>query len=87
MKLNDFISPESSTILTWKNGCSNGRSKFHMKTSADVILGMADSAKKKVRGGRYCVSGAHNSESCKTQWENEGSKNSPVFVVVRNYKN
>ena len=39
MKLNDFTSAESWTILTRKIFVQIARSKYHVTTSADVTLG------------------------------------------------
>ena len=43
-----------------------GHEKYH------VGYNMADSAKEKVRGGRYCVSGASNKERCKNSGKMKG---------------
>ena len=46
-----------------------------MTTSADVMLGtiwQITSAKEKDRGGRYCVAGIPNNESCKNSGKMKG---------------
>ena len=66
MKFDDFTSAESWTILTRKKVVKNMRSKYHVTTSADVMLGTIwRIVQEKATRGRYCVVGAPNNESRK----------------------
>ena len=74
MKLDEFTSTDNWTILTPKVVVQMVQSKYHLTTSADVMLITVwqINAKEKARGGRYCISCVPNNESYKNRGEAKG---------------
>ena len=70
-----FLKSWKLVYFATKNGIQIARPKNHLTVACDVMVGakqqtnMDDCGKAKSRGGRYCVAGAPNGQSCKDRYK------------------